>query len=262
MQQTEIIKAIPSAVTVKNARLFFDNKRSCFRLVHYNDEILTVQVIEPTGQQTIKSETRLEVINIFPVSASSINAIIQALDYLGIKESYEDICEKLDIDYRKLSYDFWGFDPHKRVMHYDPNRRSTFEDGPFTKRNKDQWYLIQEELLNQELPESRSNLKYYLLDGFDGNDTVFRKVVKSSTYEAIEHYIKQVFNSYGIRKFEYLGGDPEGWLATYKNGETRLSISLEDLEFKNDEDKKDTLDHYRKYWNGIVTLDFKEKYLQ
>jgi hypothetical protein len=105
-------------------------------------------------------------------------------------------------------------------------------------------------------------MKYYLIDGWNGNDTEFRKVIKSSTYEAVDNEVIKIMHSYGFRKFEPLGSDPDGYIRYNKYGDTQLSITIEQLEFKDDDDKQDTLKHYNTIWNGTYSVEFKEKYLE
>lgn len=260
IKKTDKIVQIKQAVSVKNARLFFDNIKEAFRLIHYNDEILTVKVIEPrTGQ----GETDLEVINIFPVSVSSQSAINQALSYMGIDESIDTICDNLDIDIKELSKEFWGFDPFKRFDYHNTpvdewkNRPSTAQEtrDQSYRRNKDFWYEWQTRLETLDFPNNRANKKYYIIDGFNGNDTEFRYLVKCANYEHIEKWIKSKMNSYGFRKYEDVGSDPPNYLRMDKYGNTQLSISVEELEpFKDEDDKQDTIKHYSSIWNGVFAL--------
>ena len=144
------IVSFPKVVTVKNARLFFDHKRSAFRLIHYNEEILTVVVYEPKFGNM---ETDLVVENIYPVSDSSIRAIQEALNHIGIKESIEELCKNLNIDPKKETINFWGYNPRSKKYSIRQNTTQTALDMGISlkKRTEKDWYDISLKLETTEL---------------------------------------------------------------------------------------------------------------
>lgn len=147
------------AISVKNAKLFYDHERMAFRLIHYSTEILTVKCRLVAGN---KEDTKIIQIN--PVSDSSKNAIQEGLYYIfGEHKNIDAICRELNTNRNKLSEDFWGFDAfkrypyHQRPMEEWRNRPSTFNEVTWSLKRftKSDWNEISERLAETELPEQK-----------------------------------------------------------------------------------------------------------
>ena len=106
------MKVITEAVTVKNAvmiRTTDEEENTFYSVIHYDHEVLKI--------------VNNQIVNMFPVSMSTIRAINQALDYLGIDESIDDFCRRTGIDVKAMKRDF-------------KDNRKTFSLTPRMNRNE------------------------------------------------------------------------------------------------------------------------------